>query len=205
MHVNVGNILLLLRCVVGDACLLCAGGVVENPKELNVQAVTMMQSNSAGGIVVHTREIAVYVRWGGVLEEGVNGLMTYVGGRNACMWISPSVGVGDVLKLMEREMGESVGGRHVWYSMKFDRGLLMPLVKDEDVVKLVRGNDGHAYVYVAGKEGPRAGPVVEHQEQQVGDGGAREVGAGAIGAVGGVGNDVGRNGDSVACLRSTAR
>jgi len=70
----------------------------------------MMQSNSVGDMVVHMREIVVYVCWGGMLDEGVNGLITYVGGRNACMWISPSMGVGDVLKLLEREMGGRLVG-----------------------------------------------------------------------------------------------
>jgi len=123
----------------------------------------MMQSNSGGDIVVHMREIAVYVCWGGVLDDGGNGLMTSVGGRNACIWISPSMRVGDVLKLLEREIGESVRERHVWYSLKFDRRMLMALEKDEDVVKLVRGNDGHAYVYIVGKDGPRASLVGECQ------------------------------------------
>jgi len=45
----------------------------------------MMQSNSVGNIVVHLREIAMYVCWGGVLDDGLNGLMIYVGGRNACI------------------------------------------------------------------------------------------------------------------------
>ena len=96
--------------------------------------------------------------WG--VGDGVNGLMTYMGRRNVCIWISPSMGVGDLLKL-EREMGDSVRGEHMWYSLKFDRRMLASLEKDEDVVKLVRSNDGHAYVYIAGKDGPRAGPVGE--------------------------------------------
>jgi len=62
---------------------------------------------------------------GGVLDDGVNGLMTNVGRRNACMWISPSMGVGDVLKLLEREMGDSVRGGHMWCSLKFNRRMLM--------------------------------------------------------------------------------
>ena len=41
----------------------------------------MMQSNSVGDMVVHMREIVVYVCWGRMLDEGVNGLITYVGGR----------------------------------------------------------------------------------------------------------------------------
>jgi len=63
------------------------------------------------------------------------------------------MGVGGILKLLEREIGESVRGRHVWYSLKFDRRTLMTLEKHENVVKLVRGNDGHAYVCMAGNDG----------------------------------------------------
>ena len=143
-----------------------------------------MESNSAGDIVVHMREIALYVCWDGVLDDGVNGLMTYVGGRSACTWISPSMGVGDVLKLLEREIGESVKGRRVWYSLKFDRRMLMALEKDEDVVKLVRGNDGHAYVYIVGNDGPRAGVVGACQQVEVGSGGASVGGVRASGGRG---------------------
>ena len=35
----------------------------------------------------------MYLYRGGVLDDGVNGVMTYVGGSNACMWISPSMGL----------------------------------------------------------------------------------------------------------------
>jgi len=48
-----------------------------------------------------------------VLDDGVNGVMTYVGGRNVFMWISPSMGIGDVLKLLEKGMEESLRVRHV--------------------------------------------------------------------------------------------
>ena len=109
-----------------------------------VRAVIMMQSTSVEDIVVHMREIVVYLCWGGVSDNGVNGVMTYVGGRNACMWISPSMGIGDVLKLLEKEMEESIRGHHVWYTLKFDRILLMPFEEDEDIVKLARCHDGHA-------------------------------------------------------------
>ena len=65
--------------------------------------------------------------------------------------MSPSMGIGDVLKMAEKEMGESLRGRDVWYTLKFDRRLLLLFGKDVDIVKLVRGNDGHVYLYDAGK------------------------------------------------------
>ena len=81
-------------------------------------------------------------------------------------------------------MGESVRGRHVWYNLKFDRRLLMPFEKDKDVMKSVRGNDEHAYLYIAGKEGPRARPLRGSQQVAGADGGAAVAAVGTVGEVG---------------------
>jgi len=70
----------------------------------------MQQNTSVGDVVVYVTEIAVYLCWGGVLDDGVHGVMTYVGGSNTCMWISPSIGIGDVLKMAEKEMEERLRG-----------------------------------------------------------------------------------------------
>jgi len=55
---------------------------------------------------------------------------------------------------LEKEMGESISGHKVWYILQFDTSLLMPFATDEDIMKLVRGNDTHAYLYVDGEGGP---------------------------------------------------
>ena len=49
----------------------------------------------------------------------------------------------EMWKVLEKEIGERMRGREVWYALKFDRQLLMPFAKEEDIVKLVRGNDDH--------------------------------------------------------------
>ena len=56
--------------------------------------------------------------------------------------------------MLEKEIGESMSGRKAWYSLQFDRRLLMPFATDEDIVKLVIGNDSHPYLYVDGEGGP---------------------------------------------------
>jgi len=38
--------------------------------------------------------------------------------------------------------------------MKFDRRLLLPFENDGDIRSMMRGNDGHAYVYVTAMEVP---------------------------------------------------
>jgi len=79
--------------------------------------------------------------------------MTYIGESTTCTWISQTMEIGDMWKVLEKAIGESMSGRNIWYSLKFDRSLLMPFAK-EDIVKLIRDNDGHACLYIARKEGP---------------------------------------------------
>ncbi|KAJ8437819.1 hypothetical protein Cgig2_013435 [Carnegiea gigantea] len=67
------------------------------------------------------------------------------------------MGVLDVLRLVEEVMGEHLRGRLMWYSLKCNQMELLPLGRDADMGKLMKGNDEYAYVYVAGSEGPCVG------------------------------------------------
>ena len=82
---------------------------------------------------------------GGILEDGMNGMNNYVSGNTRC--------VEDVLKLLEWAMGMSVWELKIWYSMKFDRRMMLVFEDDGDIVSMMRGNDGHGYLYVGGMEG----------------------------------------------------
>ena len=62
-------------------------------------------------------------------------------------------------------MGMSLTGRKVWYNMKFDRRLLIPFENDGDVVSVLLGNDGHAYLYIGRMERPRAHPTIVREER----------------------------------------
>ena len=55
---------------------------------------------------------------------------------------------GDALKLVERAMGIVLKEAKVRYIMKFDRRLFLPFENDGDIRSMMRGNDGHAYLYV---------------------------------------------------------
>ncbi|KAJ8437858.1 hypothetical protein Cgig2_002992 [Carnegiea gigantea] len=54
-------------------------------------------------------------------------------------------------------MGEGLRGRRMWYSLKCNRFELLPLRRDGDFKKLMKGNDEYAYLYVAGSEAPQGG------------------------------------------------
>ncbi|KAJ8432093.1 hypothetical protein Cgig2_001174 [Carnegiea gigantea] len=120
--------------------------------------------------------MTVYVCWEGFVEEGAGRKLCYKGGRKDCVWVKENIGVFDVLRLVEEVMGEGLRGRLMWYSLKCNRMELLPLGRDADVGKLMKGNDEYAYVYVVGSEGRRGGESVSAV-----DGGARAE-AGGVGS-----------------------
>ena len=44
----------------------------------------MMEGKAVGSGGFVGKEIAVYVSWGGLLHDGVNDVMTYMGGNTRC-------------------------------------------------------------------------------------------------------------------------
>ena len=64
--------------------------------------------------------------------------------------------------------GVAIMGKKVWYTMKFDRRLLMPFETDGDVDNMMLDNDGHAYLYVSELGRPYIRPMqVSHEQAQV--------------------------------------
>jgi len=55
----------------------------------------MTEVGSVANQVFAVKEIAVYIYLGG-LDDGVNGVMTYVGGNTRCVWMSQDMRVADV-------------------------------------------------------------------------------------------------------------
>ena len=48
-----------------------------------------------------------------MLDDGVDGRMTYVGRSIAYTWISQTMRIGNIWKVLEKEIGESLSGRRV--------------------------------------------------------------------------------------------
>ncbi|KAJ8420632.1 hypothetical protein Cgig2_009445 [Carnegiea gigantea] len=63
-------------------------------------------------------------------DDGINGVMMYVGGTTRCVWVSEDMGAGDVWKVLEETVGVGLMGKTVWYNMKYDRRLMLPFVND---------------------------------------------------------------------------
>ncbi|KAJ8434229.1 hypothetical protein Cgig2_005908 [Carnegiea gigantea] len=75
------------------------------------------------------------------------------GGRKDYVWMKEHMSVLEVLRLVEEAMGEGLPGWQMWYSLKCNRFELLPLGRDGDVKKLMKGNDEYTYLYVEGSEG----------------------------------------------------
>ena len=104
--------------------------------------------------VVRMREVFLYLCWGGQLECGVNGVLSYEGGSSDCVWLKEDMGLDDVVKVVEGTIEEGLQGRSLWYSTKYDRRMVLPLRRDVDVGKLVKGNDEFGYMYIVDKNVP---------------------------------------------------
>ena len=89
-----------------------------------------MEGRSVGNCLIGMKQIAVYVCWGWVVDDGINGVMTYVGGTTRCVWVSEGMGAGDVWKVLEEAVGVGLMGRTVWYNMKYDRSFMLPFVNN---------------------------------------------------------------------------
>ncbi|KAJ8435704.1 hypothetical protein Cgig2_002661 [Carnegiea gigantea] len=86
-----------------------------------------------------------------------------LGERKDCVWVKENMGVLEVLRIVEEAMGKGIRGRRMWYSLKYNRLELLPLGRDGDVKKLMKGNDEYAYLYVAGSEGPGVGRALRNE------------------------------------------
>ena len=54
---------------------------------------------------------------------------------------------------MEGTIQEGLQGCSLWYSTKYDQKMLLPLQRDGDVGKLVKGNDEFGYMYITERNG----------------------------------------------------
>ena len=52
-------------------------------------------------------------------------------------------------------IGSDLSEHKVWYSLKYNRQILMPVEGDMDVRMIFKGTDEHGYLYVGGVDGLR--------------------------------------------------
>ncbi|KAJ8444476.1 hypothetical protein Cgig2_024040 [Carnegiea gigantea] len=112
---------------------------------------------------------------GGMLVESGDGKVIYEGGSRKCMVVREGMGAEELLKMV-REMRESdMSEEKLWYSLKYDREMLVTAEGDNDVQVIFKGNDEHGYMYVTGNAGPLRRPharaaVCESRVRDIGEG-----------------------------------
>ena len=62
----------------------------------------------------------------------------------------------------------------MWYTMKFDRRMMVPFKDNGDVVSMMRGNDGHGYLYVGGMGGQCGRRTRDNEHTERADGEAND-------------------------------
>jgi len=50
--------------------------------------------------------------------------------------------------------GNDLSEQKLWYSLKYDRGIVMAVKGDADVRMFLKGNEEHGYFYVDDSDGP---------------------------------------------------
>ncbi|KAJ8444749.1 hypothetical protein Cgig2_033757 [Carnegiea gigantea] len=108
------------------------------------------------------RELVVYVLWGGELEENGDGKLTYVGGSTKCILLKEGMAMEEVLRLATGIRGSDLRDGKLWYSLKYDRQMLMAIEGDMDVRMILKGNDEHG-----GWVPQRGGCVANHPQSRL--------------------------------------
>ncbi|KAJ8423072.1 hypothetical protein Cgig2_009341 [Carnegiea gigantea] len=167
------------------------GGGNEEGHDPVAMLVVQMEGGGVRGVIA--KEVVFYVCFGGYIEEVSNRRVLYVGGRTECVWMWENVGEVAAIKLVEEVLGECLGECTLWFSMKFDRRIVVPFGRDGDLLKLMKGNDEFIFMYVGGKDGPsRVAVEVRNEEIPLCATTARREGVGCLNRKGG---DAGGSGD----------
>ena len=73
----------------------------------------LRMEGNVGVEVGNVREVFLYVCWGGHLECGVNGQLSYMGGSSDCVWVTEDMRYEDVVRAVEGTIQEGLQGRRL--------------------------------------------------------------------------------------------
>ncbi|KAJ8447480.1 hypothetical protein Cgig2_019474 [Carnegiea gigantea] len=76
------------------------------------------------------------------------------------MVVREGIGAEELLKMVREMIGSDMSEEKLWYSLKYDKEMLVGVEGDNDVHVFFKGNDEHGYMYVAGNAGPVKRPHV---------------------------------------------
>ncbi|KAJ8435322.1 hypothetical protein Cgig2_022923 [Carnegiea gigantea] len=91
---------------------------------------------------------------GGMLVESGDGKVIYEGGSRKCMVVREGMWAEELLKMMRKMIGSDMSEEKLWYSLKYDKEMLVAVEVDSNVEVIFKGNDEHGYIYVVRNAGP---------------------------------------------------
>jgi len=103
---------------------------------------------------VGARKLCVYFFWGGYVQEDDDGKVSYQGGSRDCVLLSESMSLDEAKSRLMRRVSSASKEEKLWYTLKFDRKIFLPLDTDDAVEAMFMGNEEHAFVYMGGRGGP---------------------------------------------------
>jgi len=93
--------------------------------------------------------------YGGELEDGGDEKLTYLWGSRKCIVLKKGAGIDEVRRMVTEISGKELSKQKVWFSLKYDQGLVMALEGDANVRMFFKGNEEHEYFYVGESDGPK--------------------------------------------------
>jgi len=91
--------------------------------------------------------------YGGELDDGGAEKITYVRGWTKCIVLKEGMGMEEMRRMVSEITGNDLTVQKLWYSLKYDRGMVIELEGDHDVRMFVKGNDEYGYLYVGDSDG----------------------------------------------------
>lgn len=95
------------------------------------------------------RRMYMYLHYGGSFIVKCNKSVDYDGGSKSGAIIDDGMSVEEVISVCCKRFNISSEEKNVWYSLKFDRSILMPLVDDASLVEIFEFNEEYGFAYIA--------------------------------------------------------
>jgi len=89
-------------------------------------------------------ENCLCIYYGGVVEDGREGKMRYNGGLRKCVLVWEGMGVEELREMVRKTVRAGVEVDRTWYSVKYDRNMIMAVEGDTDVRMMFKANDNTA-------------------------------------------------------------
>ncbi|KAJ8435441.1 LOW QUALITY PROTEIN: hypothetical protein Cgig2_012562 [Carnegiea gigantea] len=97
----------------------------------------------------------LFTSYEGELDDGGGRKVTYIGGWMKCIVLKEDMGLEEMRRKMSEITINDLTVQKLWYSLKYDRGMIMDFEGNGDMRMFLKGNDEHGYLYIGKSDGPK--------------------------------------------------